>query len=390
MIRIILLLITFLLIYTGGHILVYRLYRSVFKMKKIRIIFFILIFFSAYLFIASHLLENYLPSSIVIYMNVWGSFWFAVISYLFLFTIFYYFLHLLHIIHRKYFDKEIDILRIREYYVLVTIVFLVVLIFVGYRNAVRTEITRIELETNDYLPNGKLKIVMAADIHAGYIIRHKMISKLVNIVNNENTDLFLIPGDIFDGNIDYVIENDLYKSFLNIITTYGTYVSLGNHDNFSNPVKISDYLSKRKVNVLDDNSVIIKNIEIIGRKDLSSNRRNKNINNQRKLLKELKNRDNSLYTILLDHQPYGLENAEKNMVDLQVSGHTHNGQFWPYSIITNLIYEKSWGYLKKSDTSYYVTCGYGTWGPFFRLGSHSEIVVITVKSNFNKGRSENL
>jgi hypothetical protein len=83
--------------------------------------------------------------------------------------------------------------------------------------------------------------------------------------------------------------------------------------------------------------------------------------------------------ILLDHTPVKLEQAEKNGIDIQFSGHTHHGQIWPANLITNMIYEVSWGYKKKGNTHYYVTSGAGTWGPPVRTGSKSEIVCIRLK-----------
>ena len=83
--------------------------------------------------------------------------------------------------------------------------------------------------------------------------------------------------------------------------------------------------------------------------------------------------------ILMDHTPFGLEEAEKNGVALQLSGHVHNGQLFPLNYITSMIYEKSWGYLKKGKTQYYVSCGVGTWGPPVRTGSYPEIINLKIK-----------
>ncbi|VAW29684.1 Phosphoesterase, partial [hydrothermal vent metagenome] len=78
--------------------------------------------------------------------------------------------------------------------------------------------------------------------------------------------------------------------------------------------------------------------------------------------------------ILLDHQPFHLEQAQKNGIDLQLSGHTHHGQLWPFNYITRAIYSLSWGYLQKGNTHYYVSCGVGGWGPPVRTVSRPEIL----------------
>lgn len=84
---------------------------------------------------------------------------------------------------------------------------------------------------------------------------------------------------------------------------------------------------------------------------------------------------------LLDYTPVKLEYAENNGIDLQLSGYTHQGKGWPGNIITNLIYEISWGYKKKGKTHYYITAVAGTWGLPVRTGSKSEIV--NIKINFS-------
>jgi hypothetical protein len=76
----------------------------------------------------------------------------------------------------------------------------------------------------------------------------------------------------------------------------------------------------------------------------------------------------------MDHQPVKLIEAEQNGVDLQLSGHTHHGQLWPFNFITKKVYELSWGYKKSRNTQYYVSCGVGTWGPPVRTGSRPEII----------------
>ena len=85
------------------------------------------------------------------------------------------------------------------------------------------------------------------------------------------------------------------------------------------------------------------------------------------------------YTIVLDHQPYNLDRAEAAGVDFQLSGHTHRGQVWPISWITDRIYECSWGSHQRGSTQFYVSSGIGIWGGKFRIGTQSEYVVATLK-----------
>jgi predicted MPP superfamily phosphohydrolase len=81
---------------------------------------------------------------------------------------------------------------------------------------------------------------------------------------------------------------------------------------------------------------------------------------------------------MMDHQPFGLKEAVEEGIDLQISGHTHNGQLWPINYIVEAIYELPWGYKKTGGTHFYVSNGLGTWGPPVRIGNRPEIVLINL------------
>ena len=89
--------------------------------------------------------------------------------------------------------------------------------------------------------------------------------------------------------------------------------------------------------------------------------------------------DRSKYLILLDHQPYHLEQAEREGIDFQFSGHTHHGQVWPVSWMTDMMYECAFGSYQRGATSYYVSSGMGIWGGKFRIGTRSEYLVLTIE-----------
>jgi predicted MPP superfamily phosphohydrolase len=89
--------------------------------------------------------------------------------------------------------------------------------------------------------------------------------------------------------------------------------------------------------------------------------------------------DKNLPIILMDHQPHKLIEAQNNGIDLQLSGHTHNGQVWPFNYIVKKVFEIGHGYYKKGNTNYYVSSGLGLWGSLIRIGTQSEIVCITLQ-----------
>ena len=108
--------------------------------------------------------------------------------------------------------------------------------------------------------------------------------------------------------------------------------------------------------------------------------RDDRMNRRRRPLKDLvASADKSKYLILLDHQPYHLEQAEREGIDFQFSGHTHHGQVWPISWITDMMYECAFGTYQRSSTNYYVSSGMGIWGGKFRIGTHSEYLVLTIE-----------
>jgi predicted MPP superfamily phosphohydrolase len=117
-------------------------------------------------------------------------------------------------------------------------------------------------------------------------------------------------------------------------------------------------------------------IQLIGRIDKDSFRF---FRKERLTLDSLmKDIDTTKPVILLDHQPFHLSEAAEKGVDLELSGHTHNGQMWPLNYITGKIYELSYGYLKKGNTNFIVSSGFGLWGPRVRSGSRSEVMLITI------------
>ena len=138
--------------------------------------------------------------------------------------------------------------------------------------------------------------------------------------------------------------------------------------------------------MLCDTSILIDStLLVVGRDD----RTNPNRKTVEALLKQSSNQTikqshtqtlKQSYTILLDHQPYDLNLSEEAGVDFQFSGHTHYGQVWPVSWITNALYECAWGEHRRGTTRYYVSSGLGIWGGKFRIGTQSEYVVATLRS----------
>jgi predicted MPP superfamily phosphohydrolase len=197
------------------------------------------------------------------------------------------------------------------------------------------------------------------------------------MINSLDPDIVFLPGDVFDEDIGPVIKENLGEILRTIRSRFGVFAVTGNHEYIGGEEAACQYLSDHGIVVLRDSFVRVNDVcYVIGREDISIRQF---AGKQRKSLSELlKDVDRRLAIILLDHQPFRLEEAEQSGVDLQLSGHTHHGQLWPFNYISKRIFEVSWGYKKKGSTHIYVSCGVGTWGPPVRVGNTPEIVNIKI------------
>ena len=222
------------------------------------------------------------------------------------------------------------------------------------------------------LPNTSLRIVAVSDIHLGYATNKKRLKDFVNSINAQHPDLILIGGDLIDNSMIPVETQKMEEELNQLKAPLGIYMVPGNHEYISNIKACSQFLKKTPIHLLRDSTVVLPgNIQIIGRDD--------RYNRHRKSLQELtRGVDPENALILLDHQPYELHETVANAIDLQFSGHTHHGQVWPLSLITDQLFEISYGYRKIGNSQIYVSSGLSLWGPPFRIGTDSELVVFDI------------
>ncbi|MCD7971097.1 MAG: metallophosphoesterase [Candidatus Azobacteroides sp.] len=253
-------------------------------------------------------------------------------------------------------------------------VFLTAIFTWGYIRYTHKE--RVELDitlTGKKESNRTLKIVALSDLHLGYGIRKHEFEKWIPLINKEQPDIVLLAGDVIDNSLKPLYEEDIAPLFSQIQSRYGIYGVPGNHEYISGIDKSLRFYQEAGIHALRDSVVLIDDLFYIAGRDDKTNP-------QRKELSEIvRSVDHTKPVILLDHQPYHLEEAEENRMDVQISGHTHRGQVLPITWITDLIYEKSHGYLQKGNSHIYVSSGMGIWGGKFHLGSQSEYVVINLK-----------
>jgi predicted MPP superfamily phosphohydrolase len=224
----------------------------------------------------------------------------------------------------------------------------------------------------------ELNAVLISDVHLSPINNGANLANIVNKINELHPDIIFIAGDLVDDNAQILEERNIGSALRDFKSKYGVYAISGNHEFINGIDGCVKYMRDYGLNLLRDSVVIIDNsFYLVGRDDRSNRQF---ANGGRKTLSELlKGLDTSVPIILMDHTPFGLDEAMNSKVDLQLSGHTHHGQMFPLNLITKMIYEKSWGYLKKGVTQYYISCGVGTWGPPVKIGSPSEIVNLKIK-----------
>lgn len=241
---------------------------------------------------------------------------------------------------------------------------------ITYHNKKRTEVNI----ATDKLAHGKeIRIVAVSDLHLGYSIGRKEIARWAELINKENPDAVIIGGDLIDADVRPLHSQNMAEAFGAIKPKYGIYAVPGNHEYISGIEQSLDFFRKAGMVVLKDSAELVdEEFYIVGRDDRT--------NTARESINELtENLDRSKPIILIDHQPYDLGEAESAGIDVQFSGHTHRGQIWPASMVTDAIFEDSYGLLRKGNTSIYVSSGLGIWGGKFRIGTRSEYVVITLR-----------
>lgn len=222
-----------------------------------------------------------------------------------------------------------------------------------------------------------LNVVFLSDTHLGNIVNNKHLEHMVDKINSLSPDIVLFGGDIIDDSMNSYLEQNMSKTLGKIKSAYGIYGVLGNHDGAArDQINVINNLAAGGMRVLVDQYIKInESFYLAGRVDNSMPRGG----SSRKPLEEiLKDVDQSLPVILMDHSPAKFKEAREQNVDLQLSGHTHGGQFFPNTLVTKTIFATDWGYLKKDNFQLIVSSGAATWGPPLRLGTNSEIVKVNI------------
>ena len=238
-----------------------------------------------------------------------------------------------------------------------------------------------------------LKIVLLADTHFGYSINCRHAQKMVEKINAQDPDIVCIAGDIFDNDYDAISDPEgVCNALKSIKSRYGVYACWGNHD-LDEPIlagftfggkkkdqadpRMEQLLRDANIHLLTDEAELIDDkFYVVGRNDSS---RTHKLGGQRLSPAQLtKDLDLDKPVIFIDHQPKQLQETADAGADLDLCGHTHDGQIFPGNLFIHLFWENSFGYLKKDKMHNIVTSGVGVWGPDMRVGTNCEICPITV------------
>lgn len=330
-------------------------------------------------FVIARFLERAYPCDFTEVMTWIGSFWLGAMVYFVLAALLVDFARLVN--HFIPFFPQVfyaDYQKTKLIALVIIMGLVIVTVTAGFINARNPRIKFLDLNIAKKIQGSKtLKIAMASDIHLGTLVGKRGASRLVRMINSLHPDIILLAGDLVDEDLKPVIRRNLGETLKNLHAPLGVYAITGNHEYIGGAAVAIAYLTAHKIKFLSDTIELIDNrFYLAGRDDRDKSRF---IGKQRKPLAEiLKGADPAYPILLMDHQPFQLSKPEELGVDLQLSGHTHHGQIWPFNYITSIIYEVNWGYKKKGNTQIYVSSGYGTWGPPIRLGNRPEVVSITL------------
>lgn len=363
-----------------------------FKHKWFRVGFAVL-----YLFVSTTLLTSFLlpPSTLQRILKIISNLWLGTFLYILLVIII---VDLIRIIlkHSKHVNQEK--LSSRKTFVATgtcCIILILALSTYGIIHAQHIYVTPYEVSVNKACGDeDSLKVVLVADFHLGYSVGTQQMKQMVQKINAMDADVVCIAGDIFDNDYEALDHPDQLEEILGSIQSkYGVYACYGNHDYeekilagftfdsngaVQHDPRMSELLERSGITLLMDEAVCVENkFYIIGRRDYSSKKKTAT---DRLLPQELtKDLDHTKPIIVMDHQPKELQELADSGIDLDLCGHTHDGQMFPGNLTIQFMWENACGYLQKDDMHNIVTSGIGVWGPNMRVGTKSEICEITVQ-----------
>ena len=243
----------------------------------------------------------------------------------------------------------------------------------GYFEALSVRTEKISIKTNKVPPEaGTIRIVQISDVHVGLIVRDERLTKILSKVKEAAPDILISTGDLVDGELNDL--DGLVSLFKEIRPKFGKFAITGNHEFYAGLPQALAFTRKAGFTVLRGEHRDIQGIlNIAGIDDITAGYYGEQIIPEKDLLAGV---SRNVFTIFLKHRPL-ISKESLGLFDLQLSGHVHKGQIFPFSIITGLYYQTQSGFAKlPSNASLYVSRGSGTWGPPIRFLSPPEVTII--------------
>lgn len=250
----------------------------------------------------------------------------------------------------------------------------VAVLVAGYINYRNPDVVEQEISLEKQL-NGSVRIVGISDVHLGYGTGKEQLRDYVRMINAQDPDVVVIAGDLCDNNFAPLFEEAMYEELRKINAPQGVFMVLGNHEYISGTDDAERFARMADITLLRDSiAVLPSGLRIIGRDDSS--------NKERSALRDLVSSvPSAAPMLLLDHnsKDESIDEAASLGVDIQLYGHTHSGQVWPVTCVVDALYDQPSGYRCREGSNVVVSSGLSLWGPPFRIGTDSELWVLTVK-----------
>lgn len=264
----------------------------------------------------------------------------------------------------------------------------------GIFNARNIKVNEYSVTVNKSCGSDKhLKAVLVADLHMGYAIGVDHITNMVEKINQQDADIVIIAGDIFDNSYDGMDDPEGIKAQLKSIKSkYGVYAVYGNHDideknlmGFTfdwggkqlHSEKMTNFMKECNIKLINDESVLINDeFYLVGRRD--TNKPGTEDGTRAEISELTKDLDKTKPIFVLSHEPDELQKTADAGADIDFSGHTHDGQLFPGNLTIGLFWENPCGMIKKDNMYSIVTSGVGVYGTFMRVGTDAEICSVDI------------
>lgn len=264
----------------------------------------------------------------------------------------------------------------------------------GIFNARNIKVNEYSVTVNKSCGSDKhLKAVLVADLHMGYAIGVDHITNMVEKINEQDADIVIIAGDIFDNSYDGMDDPEGIKAQLKSIKSkYGVYAVYGNHDidekilmGFTfdwggkqlNSEKMTNFIKECDIKLINDESVLINDeFYLVGRRD--TDKPGTEDGTRAEISELTKDLDKTKPIFVLSHEPDELQKTADADADIDFSGHTHDGQLFPGNLTIGLFWENPCGMIKKDNMYSIVTSGVGVYGTFMRVGTDAEICSVDI------------